>query len=376
MEFSAFEVVVPVRESIFASEAGDTPHAQSHTWAELPITLIEGRTNSGSITIGEAHRGLSRESIETHLRSLLHQDLSTWHPLNMDLSLFSEQGMRLLYPIRAAQSPQAEFGTLNEALWLDALGQAAGVPAHAFLGGKVRADVAVDAWANRPNAHQLSLLVSEAIAHGFTGLKMKCSPSGDTLIALREIAADVPPHFRFTVDAMNALRTWRESARLLESVSSLSDRLILEDPFAFAKVEDWHQCRSHLPFTLVCHARTAEHLRHAIRYSLADCMNLGGSAFEFQYLAQICEFHHLDCWQGSMLELGVGQALRLHASACARSCILPSDLQSAWVRESLLTTQHWHYEAGRIRVPDLPGLGTTLDHDEIKRYLTNEWSVR
>lgn len=373
--FEAFEVVVPVRELIFSSEAGETPHALSHTWAQQSITIVAGRTNQGLTALGEAHRGLARKDIENHLRSLIGLDLTTWHPLNSDLSYFGEQGMRSLYPIRSNQSPAAAFATLDEALWLDALGQACGVPAYAFLGGKVRDQVAVDAWANRPNATQLLSLVSEAVASGFTGIKLKCSPGGDTIEALRLIIRDVPPDFRFTIDAMNALRSWRESSRLLASVEELSNRLILEDPFAFALADDWHQCRSRLPFTLACHARTAEALRNALDHSLADLVNLGGSAFEFQYLAQICEFHHLDSWQGSCLELGITQALRLHAAASVRSCVLPSDLQSAWVRESLLTNEPWRYSAGEVNVPDRPGLGVSLDHDAIHSYLISQWSV-
>lgn len=373
--FSAYEVVVPARKEVFACAARDAPHALSSSWPDLPITLIEGKTNFGVVALGEAPRGLAKESISAHLHGLLHKDLATWHPMNSDLSNFGELGLKTFYPLRANQGSQAEFAMLDESLWLDAVGQRAGLPAHAFLGGKVHNHVPVDAWANRPNASQLSALIESAVAAGFTGIKLKCSQSGDTLKAIQEIADDLPSDFRFTVDAMYALRTWREGHSILAPLSPLADRLTLEDPFDTARVDDWHQCRSRLPFPLICHPRTAKALHHAITNSLADAMNLRGSAFEFQYLSQICEFHYLDCWHGSSLELGVAQTLRLHSSSTARSCVLPCDLQSAWVRESLLITPTWQYEAGRCVVPDLPGLGIDLDHDEIRRYLVQEWQV-
>lgn len=374
-EFRAFEVVVPVRAEVLVSPPGSRAHAESATWPEQSITLIEARTNTGITAVGEAPRGTSRETIEAALREWDGRDLRTWHPLQPELSMFGEQGMRSLYPIRSHQGRFAPLGGLFEALWLDAVGQQSGLPAHAFLGGKVRDHVTVDAWANRPNAEQLATLIGQAVADGFHGIKLKCGPDGDTLRALTETRSDWPENFSFTVDAMNALRTLREATPWLDGLNAVVPRITLEDPFAFSRLDDWRQCRDRWNFPVVLHARTLAHLQQAIASDQASAYNLGGSPWQFLHLANYAETHSADCWQGSGLELGIIQTLRLHTAACARSCVLPSDLQSFWVREHLLTDQAWHLEPDGLRVPDRPGLGCALNHTVLPRYVQNEWAL-
>jgi L-alanine-DL-glutamate epimerase-like enolase superfamily enzyme len=73
--------------------------------------------------------------------------------------------------------------------------------------------------------------------------------------------------------------------------------------------------------------------------------------------------------------MGVLQHLRLHASACARNCLLASDLCSEWVREHTLVKQRMEYRDGGAVVPNRPGLGVELDHEAIKKYVRAEFEV-
>jgi glucarate dehydratase len=253
-----------------------------------------------------------------------------------------------------------------ECLWLDALGKAAGVPAHMLLGGAVRDRVLTDFWANRPTPDTLRALIAEAVALGARGIKIKSDSTGDTARAFCAIAADVPQGFRVTIDPMNSWRSLRESAHWFQQLARLPLEIQIEDPFPFLVAEDWRQARQFKPLTIICHARSEDVFRVALKAEIADAYNLGGgSAYGFLQHAHVAEFFGKECGQGSSLELGRMQPQMLHAAAAARNCVLASDLQSEWVRAHTLINEHVHFEAGYAVLPSAPGLGVTLDRQAL-----------
>jgi muconate cycloisomerase len=250
------------------------------------------------------------------------------------------------------------------------------MPAHQLLGGAIRDRVAVDFWMNRPDAPTMAKLIHEAVALGLRGVKMKSSAGGDTVDALLAIAADVPEGFHITIDPMCAWRSLRECARQLEKLAQLPFDIQIEDPFPYGAIEDWRAVRQIIPLTIACHTRSEDVLQLAMREEMADTYNLGrGSVYDFLRLSHVTEFVSKDCWQGSSLELGVLQQMRLHASACARNCVLPSDLQSEWVREHTLVTTPMAYADGHALLPTTPGLGVELDYAAMQPYVTAQFDV-
>jgi L-alanine-DL-glutamate epimerase-like enolase superfamily enzyme len=371
--FRIYEVVVPARRDILSAQMKGRIYSGSITWDQLPIHLIEAETSAGFVAVGESPRGTSRECVEATLRDLLGRDLSTCTPPTMWMA---DGDLPQSYPNWSWQMQPHLSYMLMESLWLDATGKAAGMPAHQLLGGAVRDRVLTDFWANRPDAATMLTLIREALGRGLRGIKMKSDSTGDTALALLEIAGDLPAGFRVTIDPMNSWRSLRESARWLEKLAALPLEIQIEDPYPYLVIEDWRQARTFKPITIVCHARSEHDFRIALDKGLADAYNLaGGGAFNFQQLAHVAEFYNKDCWQGSALELGIAQHVRLHAAAAARACVLASDLQSEWVREHTLVTQRMQYVDGHAMLPTAPGIGVALDHDAIKRYLRHEWEI-
>jgi L-alanine-DL-glutamate epimerase-like enolase superfamily enzyme len=128
--------------------------------------------------------------------------------------------------------------------------------------------------------------------------------------------------------------------------------------------------------TIVCHPRNSGLFRQALRDELADAYNLGvGSCIEFLHMGQVAECFSKDCWQGSSIEMGVLQALRLHAAACARNCVMASDLCSEWVREHTLVTPRMEYQDAGAVVPNRPGLGVALDHAAVEKYTQKTFEI-
>lgn len=369
-KFRVWQVVVPARtEIISASATKGNIYRDSGRWPEMPIFLVEGETSGGFTAVGEANRGTSRASVEATLNDLLARDLTTINPATVWLEPFAPNGLPMSYPFYSWQTAGERAYFLLESLWYDALGKASGLPAHRLMGGAVRDIVPADFWVYRPDAKTMAALVKEAVELGLQGMKMKCDSTGDTVRSVLTIASDVPETFRFTIDPMYAWRSLRESARYFEELAALPNPIQIEDPFPYTVEDDWRRARDYSPLTVVCHPRRSDIFRHALREDLADAYNLGGgSTIEFQRMATVAEFNSKDCWQGSSIEMGVLQHLRLHASACVPNCLLASDLCSEWVREDTLVTPHMQYRDAGAILPDRPGLGVELDHAAVEKY--------
>lgn len=376
-KFRVWQVVVPARQDILAAPgATGVMYRQAGQWPGMPVHLVEGTTTQGFTAVGESGRGTSQAAVEDTLRDLLGRDLSTITPATAWSGEANATGLPRSYPYWSWELADGRSYTLLESLWLDAVGKAAGMPAHQLLGGAIRPEVAVDFWVNRPAAAGMARLIQEAVELGLRGIKMKSSAGCDTVDALLAIAADVPEGFHITIDPMCAWRSLRECARKLERLARLPFDIQIEDPFPYGAIDDWRAARQLSPLTIACHARTEDVLQLAMREEMADTYNLGrGSVYDFLRLSHVTEFVSKDCWQGSSLELGVLQHLRLHASACARNCVLPSDLQSEWVREDTLVTPRMEYRDGHAVVPTRPGLGVELDHAAMARYVTAQFDV-
>lgn len=373
VKFRVWEVVVPARQDIISAAHSGVVYRGSVSWPEMPIHLVEGVTSAGFTAVGECDRGASRASVETTLRGLLGLNLLTTSPATvwMDLGELPQS-----YPFWSWEMAGERSYQMMESLWLDAIGKAVGLPVHQLFGGAVRKAVLTDFWANRPPAATLLALIREAKERGLYGIKIKSNSSGDTARALVEIAPDLPADFRITLDPMNSWRSLRESARWFEQLAKLPLNIQIEDPFPYLVVEDWRQVRQFKPLTIICHARSEEIFRQSLKLELADAYNLGGaSGYGFLQAAHVAEFYGKDCWQGSSLELGVYQHVRLHAAACARNCLLASDLQSEWVREHTLVTPRMSYADGHALVPDRPGIGVELDHAALPRYTRSTFVV-
>lgn len=130
----------------------------------------------------------------------------------------------------------------------------------------------------------------------------------------------------------------------------------------------WRRVRDVVAVPLVLHTRGMSVLKHGLQHGYADNFNCSGYAAEFMALAHAVEVAGYSCWHGSSLELGVGQAAIVQCAAAARSCTMPSDLQSAYIREHTLVMWDWPYADGSLPIPNGHGLGVELDRDALAHY--------
>lgn len=371
-QVKAYEVVVPGKPGAINSPS--MAH-WSGEWDLMPIVLFELHMDDGLIGLGEIGRGLALKDVEGWLRQLPGLPLKGWSLGALPQAWRGETrwgGLLEKTPPALWNSPSPAIGAVEVAL-LDWAGKRLGCRVVDLLGGQVHETVPVDYWCARQTPDDLRKLVKQARALGFHGLKMK-SKIGDPIIeqvaAIKEVGGR---DFHLTIDPMCQWLSPADALFTFKQLEPYAENVQIEDPFPQDMPEMWQRVRQASPIPLALHARGLDVLRRGLQDRFADNYNVSGYCLtEFLTLAHTVEAAGYACWHGSSLETGVMQVARMHATAAARACVLPSDFQSALIREHTLITWNWPYNNGRLALPEGTGLGIELDYNALDRFMKAE----
>ncbi|MEU6848257.1 glucarate dehydratase family protein [Streptomyces sp. NPDC046716] len=275
-----------------------------------------------------------------------------------------------------------------EVACLDALGKALGLPVHALLGGKLRDTVEYSAYLFYKNAEHPPGIPAErddwgaaldpagVVAqarlfherHGFESFKLKggCFPPDEEIAAVRALAEAFPgkplrldPNGAWSVET--SLRVAAELKDVLE---------YLEDPALGTPAMAEVAARAGVPLaTNMCVTTFAEipeaFTTGAVQVVLSDHHYWGGLRNTRQ-LAAICRTFGVGVSMHSNTHLGISLAAMTHVAATVPNLHHACDSHYPWQSEDVLT-ERLTFDAGRVTVSDAPGLGVTLDPDEVAR---------
>jgi muconate cycloisomerase len=361
----AHEVIVPGRKG-----AVDSPSLGrfADAWDEKPIVLLEFRMSDGIVALGEVSRGHTIADLAPWLHQLIGLELH-----GLDLGVLPNAfrngyrwGLLTSHPPALYDSPSPITYAFEMALY-DWMGKRNSCRMVDLLGGAVRQRVPVDAWCGRQTPDDLRRIVADAKSRGFRGIKMKSKIGDPTVAQVRAIKEAGGDDFGVTIDPMWQWLNPHDALHMLMHLEAFSN-LRIEDPFPWEQPEMWQRVRQVCAVPLVLHTRSMSVLKHGLQHGYADNFNCSGYVAEFMALVHAVEVAGYGCWHGSSLELGVGQAAVLQCAAAARACTMPSDLQSAYIREHTLVTWDWPYANGALPLPAGHGLGVELDRDALAQY--------
>jgi o-succinylbenzoate synthase len=264
--------------------------------------------------------------------------------------------------------PFAKAG-LEGALW-DALANATGVPLHALLGGRptpVPSGVAVGIY---ETTGELLERVERYVACGYRRVKIKIQPGWDVepVRAVRARFPDMP----LMVDA-NAAYGLGDLAmfRALDAYGLT----MIEQPFAREAHDEAAELQRKLR-TPLCADESAESLgalEDIIASSAARIVNIkvqrvGGLGEARLMLARAREAG-LECWVGTMPELGVASAQGLHF-ATLDGLAYPTDVEASerWYVDDIVEPHVEIDEHGYIHLPEGAGMGYRVSRPKVERY--------
>jgi O-succinylbenzoate synthase len=337
--------------------------------AEKDAILVEITTASGVVGWGEASpmsgSFYSDDTPETAWKVLSQQLVpQLFEGGELDAPLFFEVLRR--FP----GEPFAKAG-LEGALW-DAYSQTVGLPLYELLGAHSRAIPSGVAIGIYDHTEALLERVDRYIAEGYQRVKLKIQPGWDIepVASVRARFADVP----LMVDA-NASYTIADQ-KIFQELDAFG-LMMIEQPLAREAHDEAAQLQRMLR-TPLCADESAESLealgslieKRAARIVNIKIQRVGGLS-EACLMLEHARAGGLECWVGTMPELGVASAQGLHLAAHA-GFTYPTDIEASarWYVDDVIEPPIEIDHHGLIRLPAGSGLGFSVSRERVEKYRT------
>ena len=219
---------------------------------------------------------------------------------------------------------------------------------------------------------QLLDAVQGYVDEGYVRIKLKIEPGWDIqpVAAVRERFGDIA----LQVDANTAYTL--ADAQHLAQLDGFG-LLLIEQPLPEEHVRAHAELARTLktPICLDESIVSAQSCVDAILIGAVHIVNVKpgrvGGYLEARRIADVCAAHDIPVWCGGMLETGLGRAANA-ALAANPAFRLPGDISAASrFYERDIVTQPITLEAGYVRVPEGPGLGTVIDQAFLDQVTTS-----
>ena len=275
------------------------------------------------------------------------------------------QVRQLIQPIRGNQMAKAG---IEMAVW-DLFGKMTNKSLQELLDGtKSSVPVGVSIGI-QDTTEELLRLVEKRLDEGYKRIKIKIKPGRDTheTSAVRKAFPDIP----LQVDA--------NSAYTLETISALYpldnlNLLMIEQPLYEDDLWDHHLIQEQFktPICLDESIISARHAKQAIEMGACRIINIKagrvGGLTEAEEIHNICISKNIPVWCGGMLETGIGRASNL-ALASLPGFKFPGDISATdrYYEHDITNESFTLNPDSTIDVPNKPGLGVTLNFNELKK---------
>jgi O-succinylbenzoate synthase len=214
--------------------------------------------------------------------------------------------------------------------------------------------------------------VRRYVSEGYQRVKIKIQPGWDVepITAVRTQFPQVP----LMVDANAAysiddVHVFRELDRF--------DLMMIEQPLAANSFAEAGKLQAHLT-TSLCADESAESLAmldQLIKHKAAQIINIKvqrvGGLSEALLMLETARAAGLQCWIGTMPELGIASAQALHL-AMHSGFSYPTDIEasSRWYVDDIVEPAITIDRGGFIQMPDGSGTGFKVDREKVERYTT------
>lgn len=366
---TCYEVIVPAHKGAIDSFAVSKPlhklpvgvkAAWSLQFDKLPKLIIRLELDSGIIGWGELYRNHNWTVVEEIIELLLGQEM--------------ERLILQKLPFTFCR----EYDGFECAIW-DAYARMHNMRVVDLLGGPQREKVKVGAWSSHRTVEDVGNLVKHYQALGYDCIKFK-SDLQDDVVGWCEAIATSAPGMKVIIDPNERWDYAFETRKRIEGLKNIGNVLCLEDPIPRWQLNEYASLRVFSSIPIVLHVslpyvllgQRMKDAIQAVQLQAVDGFNFNGGIADFQRMGHIAAVAELPCWHGSEIDLGIMEAMYVHSSAAAASCIWPSDIFGRLIREHDLLKKPLHFEPPYVHLPEGIGLGVEPDMDAIANYQTDK----
>ncbi|NLL47160.1 MAG: mandelate racemase [Firmicutes bacterium] len=351
-------------------------HSNGEHWGRFVRTIVEVVTDEGLIGLGEMGGG--GESAELQFQGL--------KPYLIGHDPFDLEGLRfkICNPTASLYNNRTQLMAAIEFACLDLIGQSLDLPVHKFLGGKLRDEIPFASYlffryesddGLYPEVRTVEQLINHTRElkekYGFQTHKLKAGvfPPKYELEAYQALAQAFPED-SFRIDP-NACWSVEQSIWFARQIEDFPNDY-LEDPTwglnGMRRVRENTTIPLATNTVVVNFEQLAQNVLHpAVDVILLDTTFWGGIRACIK-AAAVCETFQLGTAVHSSGELGIQLSTMLHLGAVLPNLSFAIDAHYHHLRDDLIVGGKLEMVNGKLKVPEGPGLGVTLDRDKLAHY--------
>lgn len=351
-------------------------HSSGAHWGRFLRTIVEIETDEGITGFGElGGGGESAESAVVNLK----QYLIGHDPFNLEKMKFM-----ICNPTASLYNNRTQIFAAIEFACLDIIGKYLNQPIYQLFGGKVRDEVKFASYLFFRHENDLTKkgrietsreLIAHAKnlkkVHGFTSHKLKggvFSPQYE-LGVYQELAAAFPEDsFRYDP---NSVLSIEDSIWFAKNISHIKNDYFEDPTWGLQGMKLIREKTNMLLATNTVVVNFEQLAQNIVNRScdviLLDTTFWGGLRSCIK-AAQICEAFQLPIAVHSSGELGIQLATMLHLGAVVPNLSFAADAHYHHLTDDIIKGPMFKYVNGKIKVPDLPGLGIEIDRDKLNHY--------
>jgi O-succinylbenzoate synthase len=212
--------------------------------------------------------------------------------------------------------------------------------------------------------------VKRYLSEGYQRVKIKIQPGWDVepVTAIRselpDLALMVDANAAYSLDDISVFRELDKH-----------DLMMIEQPLARDAIAEAGELQKQLR-TALCADESAESMHSLellVQHQAARIINIKvqrvGGLSEARLMLELARAARLECWVGTMPELGVASAQGL-ALACNEGFSYPTDIEasSRWYVDDVIEPQLKVDTSGFIHLPATPGSGYDVSREKINKY--------
>ena len=256
---------------------------------------------------------------------------------------------------------------------VDLKARALGVPVHSLLGGRVKDEVALNAWIGTVPPDQAAQEATAWLGRGFRSAKIKVSGAGpDGVERVAAVRAAVGSRMALRVDFNESL-TRAEAVPLIRRLEPY-DLTLVEQPIPRADIAGLAEIRRAIRIPLMADESVTDpgSLVEIIRREAADLVKV--KVMKQGGLLRTLAMVELAAAAGLRVVIGHGFGLTLSTlaeaavAAVSEAIIDGCEAVGPLKMAGDVVGDPVRLEAGAVRLDDRPGLGAVPDPDALKRY--------
>lgn len=344
------------------------------TYYTMPSIIVKIETDEGIVGFGEGvpDQHVTGETLESTWAILEHYiapALIGENPFNLE-----RIHEKMNQVISSAPTAKAAI----DIACYDLIGKKTNQPLHAILGGKYHDKITVPFVLSIQSPEVMAEQAKAAIAEGYTGIKIKVGKDAQEDVArIRAVREAIGTKAELRVDANQG---WETVATTMSVLDQIRDCNLgwMEQPIHMNNVQGLADIRSKttIPIMIDEGLQSPQIMNQVIQQNGVDFVNIklmkcGGIYPALKLLAQV-ESAGLRAIIGSMIECSVATAAGAHLAA-SRKIIIGNEMAGPiCFSEDIAEIQ---FDGEELLLNDLPGLGLTIDEEQLKRMTLKEVTV-